>query len=562
MAPSTPSIIFLQWFAPVLNPENTVACYEVQLARLAGAEGEGGKEFYTLTTNQLTNDYRLEGLQAGARYQARVRPRIKSRAVEGYGQWLDWEQAVISEPFAVPAARPDPPTTPLPMRTAAAAASLNKATSLQLARTNGNGVKSSLDPVNETKEECEDINHPDHGDSDTHSDEEESVNQAEGRMEKNSLATTADSASSHFFQPQEIPSSILAGTSQIQSADKRNNPSHTLSSVGMDANPSAGPSSNDQWEIGYDYVELIWQPGIANGEPITGVEVYRAMVRLYSCQDLLKISSLLCNRDAYEGLDGEGDQQSYEDVSSQSGGGSSGGSSESYSSQEKEELEWVNISQTGGIFHSMQSFRATALLPGQAYCFKVRQKNKLGWSDFSLPSPIIGTYPSAPPCDMEVVHITQTFVIMAVTTTCSFSTLQYEVQSRISLDGLMSSSEDLVDNTEGSISWQTMPFKILDRTYCERFYDEKSRTITPKPCSSYSSKMFIDDVELLEQYHDLLAPCEDDKSPHKMEEKRVVEYLQISGLIEGQSYALRVKRRTVLGWSPFDQTSTMLQMRR
>ena len=52
-------------------------------------------------------------------------------------------------------------------------------------------------------------------------------------------------------------------------------------------------------------------------------------------------------------------------------------------------LKWKDISKTGGCMMGPSSFRATDLIPGSTYVFRVKMKNEYGWSLFSSASKLI-----------------------------------------------------------------------------------------------------------------------------------------------------------------------------
>lgn len=535
----------ITWFVPVLNTQSTVACYELQLCRLLGpitvthsdtqeagadrdAPGEDSNEYLTISSNILSNVYTLDGLKAGARYKCRVRPRIKSpndhEQGMRYGRWLGWEHSMNSEAFSLPATVPDPPLQLMPCRVL----------------TKGEAPKH----IRRRTEADED------------DDESVIISQAGSSTQQvpystmASQMTAADSFSSHFVQAEQGLQVILSGTVKDSTARINTEP-NGLRTLRFDA------SGCEQWAISHNSALLTWQPGDSNGQAIVEMEVHRAIVRSYRCEDLLKLSALLCDVGAFAGVDDASVSNASHDendsVSEESEPGSalpSAQDSASKTSLQLDDLEWTDVSRRHGQFLSPQTFRATDLLPGQAYCFKVRQRNSLGWSPFSLPSPVIGTYPSVPPEMPVLVHAAQSFVVLAVSTDVALTSLQFESQIQqyaIAANGFV----------ELLPEWQAVEVRLMGDAEMLKY---TRRTAAPhliqQDREAHDSEMAA--------YSDLLAPFEDDGNqdlvPGPVQGEKRLDHVALSGLIEGQRYAVRMRRRTVLGWSPYSEASAVFRM--
>lgn len=65
------------------------------------------------------------------------------------------------------------------------------------------------------------------------------------------------------------------------------------------------------------------------------------------------------------------------------------------------ELPWISA-MGRGVMLGPSAFRLGGLHPGGSYIFRVRQRNNMGWSDFSAASAIVTTYRSVPPSEIRL----------------------------------------------------------------------------------------------------------------------------------------------------------------
>jgi hypothetical protein len=104
----------VSWFEPLLNQSSVVENYEVQICCLKGPlvkiinESKSGdgilNEFETIRNDLEVNYLEINNLKAGSKYQCRVRFKIKNEL-----DWCDWDKAILSDIFSMPASPPDPP---------------------------------------------------------------------------------------------------------------------------------------------------------------------------------------------------------------------------------------------------------------------------------------------------------------------------------------------------------------------------------------------------------------------------------------------------------------------
>jgi hypothetical protein len=568
----------VHWFAPVLNSHHSVACYELQVCRLIGPicvshrrgpqkgnRTEEVNEFLTVSSNILYNEYLIEGLKAGGSYKCRVRARIKGGKEGEYGLWLDVDQALQSEAFHMPATLPDAPAQLVPCRPPHFNNPVIDRRTQRLQSifdaNNTTGAGDGMDNEEENKpEEDEDDENNDEGGEDGENEEASSA-------VKMSAMTIADSLSSHFDQPLQGPQFILSGDVDNEVNCLRN--SATFSTLLTE------DRGCELWEVTHDSVKLCWVPGEGNGSPIEELQVQRAWIRRYRCEDLLKLSALICDRDAFAGLeeDTSDDEENEDDDMDEDPEDDPKDKTFETASIELDDLEWVDITKSEGRFLSAQIFLATNLQAGQAYCFRVRQRNALGWSDFSPPSPVIGTHPALPPQPPSLQYSSQTFVVVELVCEDLLSTLDFEAQ-------ILSFSSDIERWSPANLRPLSVEETAIysqhrsPQKQTQKKFEGNNNNNSSNSTTSSTSSLVEDAVEKeLNAYRDLLNPLEEEEEGEAEDHGRKGinlpssstcttthrQHMMLQGLVEGLEFRVRVRRRTVLGWSPFSLSSDIFR---
>jgi hypothetical protein len=75
----------------------------------------------------------------------------------------------------------------------------------------------------------------------------------------------------------------------------------------------------------------------------------------------------------------------------------------------KAQLVWRDITATGEML-GPGAFRARDLVPGSSYVFRVKTRNEYGWSPWSAGSRIITTFPCTPPSQPQFVQVSPQFL--------------------------------------------------------------------------------------------------------------------------------------------------------
>jgi len=143
----------------------------------------------------------------------------------------------------------------------------------------------------------------------------------------------------------------------------------------------------NRFAITHNSIDIEWINGVPNGSTIQEVEVQAAKIREYHVDDIEKASKAA------------GTEVSWDQYLAQS-----------YNGGDVDDLDWVNIT-TKDSFLSSQSFRASGLVSGASYVFRVRQRNDVHWSSFSKASKVITTLIAAPPTAPEVIMVSPGHVI-------------------------------------------------------------------------------------------------------------------------------------------------------
>lgn len=139
--------------------------------------------------------------------------------------------------------------------------------------------------------------------------------------------------------------------------------------------------------------------------------------------------------------------------------------------EERIVLRWQNITHEGE-FINAQAFRAKGLVPGSSYVFRVRQRNEKGWSKFSQSSKLIPTFPTAPPSAPTVLSESSGSTYLTVSwyqekdSGVALTVLGYEVQTgknepsgqQLHMKSDASGISDLVSANE-MLNWETATTK-------------------------------------------------------------------------------------------------------
>lgn len=314
--------------------------------------------------------------------------------------------------------------------------------------------------------------------------------------------------------PETMEGESQAGMDDMDSLQDQSDMTIAQSQASSYYAPEDRVKLTDDLDITHEYITITWTNGDSNGENIIEYNIEMARVRTYNPRDVIFA------RDAFLGVGTAETEDDYDrnfnyKVTSVESPSKSG---KDYAS---EVIEWEDITKLG-TFLAPQVFRAVNLYPGNAYTFRVKQKNKCGWSKISKASPLMCTHPSVPPATLYLLQVKDTFSVICWDEVeykqSSLTTLEYQIQIR----SLYSRLE------EG---------KSKEAQYEKDWEDADARLMQPAELKHY-----ITNSDFMET---LMHPRKAGKQSGCM----------IRNLVELHWYIARVRVRSVIGWSPWSQAT-------
>ena len=307
-------------------------------------------------------------------------------------------------------------------------------------------------------------------------------------------------------------------------------------------------------EITHNSITVTWQSGQANGLPVEEFIVEIARVRTYRLVDVVRA------REAYINVNESDEVRDDDSASYNSNAASHSGMfkqgfqppamhSEGTTSTEVAEdcWQWQDITKTGGVFVDFQKFRADNLIPGSTYIFRVKQRNACGWSAFSGASRMIATFPSVPPGQPTVFAVRSSYTAVRWAESehpgVGLTNLEYEVQIGV-IPNILSS------DARTSVTQQQTAVVAVDPLWC---------TIAARFLPASDSLL---QVLLQEASEDSVGQQTTNASLVRLvqEADRSYVHVLLQSLVSQNTYVLRVRVRTVVGWSPWSATSSPFRM--
>jgi hypothetical protein len=615
--------MLITWFAPILNPHREVDAYELQICNIQGPmvvnhpapskelihismtklkdhskPNQDINEFITLSNEIRENEYTVKHLKAGRKYQFRVRAILKDET-----EWPDWENAsVMSDIIQMSPTIPDPPVNLRPY--------IYDPSSAQTTENNNknhtNQTEWEVNPVNifydrVVEDEKKYIAY-------FHEMEAPSAAAANNNNESENNQITADPSSMLQYTPRSLEYSQGGDSSAQQLMYNPTNRWGNVSDVSV-ANsqtsefklPQTKIDLEDGLDIAHNYITITFVNGDSNGELIEAQEIQLSKIRNYHIQDII------CAKEAFLGVHEEDDDEEDENDSHNDTNNTNNKRRKSYEQRMNENMKPFLLSEpdkeknsypfTGGkpsmeglvwetVYNNdnkdnecpskysvellaKQVYRIKNLYPGSIYIFRIRSKNKLGWSPFSHSSPLIGTYPSIPPEKPLLLVNQQTFAIFmwkemekvssassAINMTnssvdeeasSSLTTLEYQIQIRQIAVSRRVDHLTAVDYDNDSLSYMTTGSNPRpDRMLIEFISNWKSIA---------AEVLTFDQLKKVKTVKGLSL-----ESTINASDLSTMKYVILSGLVEFSWYLVRIRIRTVIGWSPWSSPSDPFRM--
>lgn len=381
------------------------------------------------------------------------------------------------------------------------------------------------------------------------------IGEGSGFDDDEEMLSAADSASMGV-QIQSVTSSVMARVTDVDIKSGKPAFSGAKSTLSM---PPAGLSGSStvltsedlQLEITHDSITITWQNGQANGLPVEEFIVHCARVRTYRLVDVVRA------RDAYINVVDTDEVTEQDDVSVSSNTGTAAVQSvranpiaahalDAHSTHSSSKVpvdcwEWQDITYTGGQFLGFQKFKAENLIPGCTYIFRVKQRNSCGWSDFSGASRMIATYPSVPPGVPCVFAVRSTYAAVRWAESdhprVGLTNLEYEVQLGVVSNVLRADLETTDGDKSINTSWNTVNV---------RYFPAGNALLRALLHESGSDPAEFDVHSLTSQLSSNVL----DDTP-----KKAYVHIMLQNLVSQVAYVIRVRVRTVFGWSPWSKVS-------
>lgn len=473
--------IKLGWIEPQLAPGRSVDCYEIQMSTPTGpmstsikvykskkrskASKPGNRksatisaEFKTLSSNCETSEYVARGLKSGKKYQFRARPKINN-------EWVDWDLCVLSDVITMPSSAPDSPQNVHVIRIFPLQ---------QVSKANDGRGEGDLE--RDIEEMPEQVKSPVKPSSLAIKKLSRELGLKTGPMRSGSSPSMRPSkmlqmSGSHLGESDDDVDGDLEGDGSAldhQSEDDEHeedpadiNDDESHSDQSEDSDPAATGDGEDQEED-----DLVPMTGPLAPDPPQQLKEGAELMITHNSIDI-EWTNGIPNGSAILECEVQCCKVREYCIDDLERAAAAAGKEEAWDAElsglnKTNALAWVNITQQG-IFLSNQSFRAKGLLSGVGYIFRIRQRNDVHWSSYSRSTPIITTLLAAPPSTPEVIMTSTAHVVVQwqqqQDTTFIFSGLEHIIQ--IARLGLTVPTDEPVKN-ERELLWEPAEYRSCD----------------------------------------------------------------------------------------------------
>jgi hypothetical protein len=475
--------IKLGWIEPQLAPGRSVDCYEIQMSTPTGpmstsitvykaksksktsssskpghhkSAGAVSAEFKTLSSQCETSEYVARGLKSGKKYQFRARPKINN-------EWVEWDLCVLSDVITMPSSAPDSPQNVHVIRIFPLRPENKERAMVRGGEEDEAEVKAPVKPSSlAIKKLSRELGlktgqaRPGSGPSTRPSKmlqmrgsqlDSESDDGTYEDSEADGAAMDRRSEDDDQEDEDEDEDVPPEGNDDQSEDSDPALPGEEEDQEERDLVPMSGPLAPDPPQQLEDGAELMITHNSIDIEWTNGIPNGSAILE---CEVQCCKVREYCIDDLEKAAAAAGKEEAWD--------------AELSGLNKTNALAWVNITQEG-VFLTNQSFRAKGLLSGVGYIFRIRQRNDVHWSSYSRSTPIITTLLAAPPSAPEVIMTSTAHVVVQWQqqqhTTFIFSGLEHSIQ--IARLALTVPTTEPVRN-EKELLWEPAEYRSCDAT--------------------------------------------------------------------------------------------------
>eukprot|EP01038_Epipyxis_sp_PR26KG_P006935 gene6935-9489_t len=271
-----------------------------------------------------------------------------------------------------------------------------------------------------------------------------------------------------------------------------------------------------QYDITHNSITIEWTNGNSNGSPIIEYIIEMAMIRNFKIEDIVNA------REAYSNIE-------IDNNSTVSTPNIDKKHTRKINIINNNNLHWINVTNPA-FFINPQKYHVSNLFPGQTYTFRMKQRNQNGWSSYSNSSKIISTYPTLPPSQPIIIFISKTYLDV------TWYTRDFD---EINNSTIRNYNEV---NDEAKITLSNLEYNV------------QVAVIHTTNNNNHNNKTNFNQRNL--EWIDVSYTIINNSPNNQDDDDDNLSYeVRINDLIAGTCYVIRVRARSVLGWSTWSKIS-------
>ena len=297
----------------------------------------------------------------------------------------------------------------------------------------------------------------------------------------------------------------------------------------------------------HDNVTISWKNGLTNGSILIDYEIQCARMKDNEIHDLVFLKEETLNKQYdFNNNNNENDLNTKSIMNETSI--ITDISSTLFTTESIHELPWKNVTSIGNNL-GPQLFQLNNLIPGASYVFRIRHNNIIGWSDYSDISPVITTCCTIPPEKPQFYMAGNSYAIIQWNEKpekgqeiINLSRLDYHVQLGIIPIGQDAIKQPINKNGDG-IKW----VNINTRTIINPIdYKNEMKNI--------ENEIIDKNVNNGNNVNNNTNENEDTSQIYRTDPRGIVSAV-IDNLSSSTWYVVKVRVRTIAGWSPWSEIS-------